>query len=406
MTCWGVFFREQFRFRKSSEDWGEETSRVLFSPEEGGEGEIKIMAMAMDGEITRQPAMALLGCGVFARDAYIPVLQALGTSITLRFVWSRSQAAAQEMVQRVKGFAPDADAEWGEEGLEHILASPFVQCCAIVLPILSQPGIVMRALRAGKHVLQEKPVAGSVEIGLQAMHAYHGMHHEAPIWAVAENYRFEPAFDEAGKLVKSLGTMVAVTVAIEVPMTKSNKYFDCEWRRDPSLKGAFILDCGVHFVAGLRVMTGCDIKLVTAIATHRDATVPAPDTLTTLIRFDNGCSGTMVISYASSVSKACWRVVCSRGTVVVERGVREGKLGYIVTLNPRGGEGESSSQFFPFSGLEEEWRTFIADVQRSNGSPDLRSSPREALKDLAIVEAALASGLHADAPVSVKPASI
>jgi predicted dehydrogenase len=91
---------------------------------------------------------------------------------------------------------------------------------------------------------------------------------------------------------------------------------------------------------------------------------------------------------------------------VVERGVREGKLGYIVTLNPRGGEGESSSQFFPFSGLEEEWRTFIADVQRSNGSPDLRSSPREALKDLAIVEAALASGLHADAPVSVKPASI
>jgi predicted dehydrogenase len=200
--------------------------------------------------------------------------------------------------------------------------------------------------------------------------------------------------------------MVAVTVAIEVPMTKSNKYFDCEWRRDPSLKGAFILDCGVHFVAGLRVMTGCDIKLVTAIATHRDATVPAPDTLTTLIRFDNGCSGTMVISYASSVSKACWRVVCSRGTVVVERGVREGKLGYIVTLNPRGGEGESSSQFFPFSGLEEEWQTFIADVQRSNGSPDLRSSPREALKDLAIVEAALASGLHADAPVSVKPASI
>jgi predicted dehydrogenase len=390
----------------------------------------------MDGEIPRQPAMALLGCGVFARDAYIPILQALqGTHITLRFVWSRSQAAAQDMVQRVQGFAPDVEARWGEAGLEHILASPLVQCCAIVLPILSQPGIVMRALRAGKHVLQEKPVAGSVEVGLQTMHSYQALQQDLleeeeeatasaspspPIWAVAENYRFEPAFDEAGKLVRSLGTMVAVSVSIEVPMTKSNKYFDCEWRRDPSLKGAFILDCGVHFVAGLRVMTGCDIKLVTAIATHRDPTVPAPDTLTTLIRFDNGCSGTMVITYASSVSKACWRVVCSRGTVVVERGVKEGKFGYVVTLRPReeGGyqqQQPSSSQFFPFSGLEEEWLAFVADVvhrSRSSSnsgrrrSADLRSSPREALKDLAIVEAALASGLHADAPVSVKPASI
>jgi hypothetical protein len=100
--------------------------------------------------------------------------------------------------------------------------------------------------------------------------------------------------------------------------------------------------------------------------------------------------------------------------------VKEGKLGYVVTLRPReeGGyqqQQPSSSQFFPFSGLEEEWRAFVADVvhrSRSSSnsgrrrSADLRSSPREALKDLAIVEAALASGLHADAPVSVKPASI
>jgi predicted dehydrogenase len=363
-----------------------------------------------DGEIKRQPAMALLGCGVFARDAYIPIMESMSSIASLRYVWSRSESKAKQMVEKVVQFAPDVEAEWGEQGLENVLSSPLVHCCAVALPILTQPGIVTRALRAGKHVLQEKPVAGSVEVGQKTMKSYHALQDIAPIWAVAENYRFEPAFHDAAAMVKGLGTMVAVTVTIEVPMTKSNKYFGCEWRRDPALKGAFVLDCGVHFVAGLRVMTGCDIKLVTAIATQRDPSVPAPDTLTTLIKFDNGCSGTMVISYAASVSKACWRVVCSKGTVTVERGVHhDGKLGYILTLRPR--NGEVISRFCPFSGLEEEWKAFLGDVQSAishtgDGSVDPRSSPREALKDLAIVEAALASGLHSDAPVSVKPVQI
>lgn len=366
--------------------------------------------MEGDDEIRRQPAIALLGCGVFARDAYIPVLKSLAPIASLRYVWSRSESKAHEMLTKVQQFAPDVEAEWGAHGLDLILSSPLVHCCAVALPILTQPAVVTRALRAGKHVLQEKPVAGSVEVGLKSLSFYHSLPIPAPIWIVAENYRFEPAFHEAAAIVKSLGTMTSVTVTIDVPMTKSNKYFGCEWRRDPELKGGFILDCGVHFVAGLHVMTGCNIKLVTAIATQRDTSVPAPDTLTTLIKFDNGCSGTMVISYAASVSLACWRVACSKGTVTVERVAgQDGKFGYHLKMQPR--VGDPTLQFYPFSGLEEEWKSFIADVHRainhtSDGPVDTRGSPREALKDLAIVEAALASGLHSDAPMSIKPQPI
>lgn len=358
-----------------------------------------------NGEISRQPAIALLGCGIFARDAYLPVLESLRDTASLRYVWSRSESKAQQMLAKVRQFAPDVEAEWGDHGLELILSSPLVHCCAIALPILTQPAVVTRALRAGKHVLQEKPVAGSVEVGLKTMAFYNALPTATrPIWAVAENYRFEPAFHAAAALVKSLGTMVSVMVTIDVPMTKTNKYFGCEWRRDPALKGGFILDCGVHFVAGLRVMTGCDIKLVTAIATHRDPAVPAPDTLTTLIKFDNGCAGSMVVSYAAPVSKASWRVACAKGTVTVERGAMNNGFGYHLNLQPRAGT--PSLQFYPLSGLEEEWQSFLADVQNAilHIDPvDTRGSPREALKDLAIVEAALASGLHADAPMSVKP---
>lgn len=52
------------------------------------------------------------------------------------------------------------------------------------------PQVVERALAAGKHVLQEKPVAGMVAAALTAFRA-HRLGGVKPLWFVAENYRWE-----------------------------------------------------------------------------------------------------------------------------------------------------------------------------------------------------------------------
>jgi hypothetical protein len=51
--------------------------------------------------------------------------------------------------------------------------------------------------------------------------------------------------------------------------------------------------------------------------------------------------------------------------------------------------GNPTVQFFPFSGLEEEWKSFIASMQcaihhTGEGPADTHGSPREDLKDLTI----------------------
>ncbi|KAG6543456.1 hypothetical protein Mapa_015126 [Marchantia paleacea] len=363
------------------------------------------MTMAM---LEATPVLALLGCGIFARDAYLPILKNIRTCLSLQVVWSRTEASAESLLSKVREFSPKAEAEWGEEGLERILSSPHIHCCAVVLPILVQPGIVFRALCAGKHVLQEKPIAGTMSEGIKSLRNFtshfEGCEDKIPIWAVAENFRFEPAFYKAQKIIKGLGSVVVVQVNIEVPMNAKSKYFESEWRRDPALKGAFITDCGVHFVAGLRAMMGGnDIVSVAAITTHRDALVPPPDTLTALMKFRNGCSGVMVITYSSSNYKASWRVVSSEGSVEVERGFKDSQFGYTVTYTPL--EGKGSSEFVPLMGLEAELRAFASDVQRNilqvGLIPDWRSSPPEALQDLAIIETCLSSGSHKDAPVAM-----
>lgn len=51
-------------------------------------------------------------------------------------------------------FSPDARAFAGEAGLQELLAAPGIAAALVVLPVDAAPGVSLRCLRAGKHVLQ------------------------------------------------------------------------------------------------------------------------------------------------------------------------------------------------------------------------------------------------------------
>ncbi|GFP94787.1 hypothetical protein PHJA_001623100 [Phtheirospermum japonicum] len=59
--------------------------------------------------------------------------------------------------------------------------------------------------------------------------------HPAPIWAVAENYRFEPAFVEGKKLMAEIGDVINIHVIIEGSVNSLNPYYSSSWRRDFSV---------------------------------------------------------------------------------------------------------------------------------------------------------------------------
>ncbi|KAG0607402.1 hypothetical protein M758_8G025200, partial [Ceratodon purpureus] len=142
------------------------------------------------------PGLALLGSGVFASSQYIPKLGELVDLISLKVIWSRSEDAAKKALQLVKSYAPNAEAKWGQEGLDSVLQDKAIHAVAVVLPAQYQLEIVLRALEAGKHVIQEKPVGSCVADVRKAWSAYQALasnNSKLPIWAVAENYRFEPA---------------------------------------------------------------------------------------------------------------------------------------------------------------------------------------------------------------------
>nr|GEZ28661.1 NAD(P)-binding Rossmann-fold superfamily protein [Tanacetum cinerariifolium] len=58
-----------------------------------------------------------------------------------------------------------------------------------------------------------------------------------------------------------------------------------------------------------------------------------------------------------------WRVVAISGIVQVERGNKDDRHGYVVTLFSA--KGETTSTFYPFSGVTDEVKAFLSDVLKS-----------------------------------------
>lgn len=353
------------------------------------------------------PQIAILGAGIFVRTQYIPRLREIADIFILKTIWSRSEESARTAAELARDFSPKVECKWGDAGLDDIIQDGSIHGVAVVLAGQTQVDISLRMLKAGKHVLQEKPAASSISEAETALSCYKSLCSQVPcqpIWAVAENYRFEPAFVESQKFMNDIGDMMSVQLIVEGSMNSSNPYFSSSWRRN--FTGGFILDMGVHFIAGLRMVVGCEVVSVSAISSHVDTTLPPPDNISALFQLENGCHGVFVMVVSSKSPKIFWRVVGSRGTLQIERGNKDGKHGYSVSLYST--DGHCQIYFYPFSGVHEELKSFVHDISQASleGGVDIEAEPRssyiEGARDIAILEAMLESSKQQGAQVPVR----
>ncbi|XP_074292577.1 dehydrogenase FPY6 [Silene latifolia] len=346
--------------------------------------------------------IAICGAGIFVKNQYIPRLSEISDLVTIKYIWSRSEESARGAVEVAKKSFPEVEAKWGDAGLDDIIKDPSVPGVAVVLAGQIQVQMALRLLKTGKHVIQEKPAAANNDEAEMALSSYGPLCSTLgrPLWAVAENYRFEPAFVEGRKLVTEIGDMMNVQVVVEGSMNSSNPYFSSSWRRD--FTGGFILDMGVHNIAGLRMLVGCEVASVSALTTHVDPNLPPPDNISSSYQLENGCPGIFVMSVSTRSPKIFWRVVGLKGTVQVERGNVDGQHGYLVSKFNT--DGQCSSSFYPFSGVTEELKTFLHDISQASSDhvSDRRLSFVEGARDVAVLEAMLESGKNNGVVVPVK----
>ncbi|CAI0412759.1 unnamed protein product [Linum tenue] len=347
------------------------------------------------------PNIAIMGAGIFVKTQYIPRLAEISNLIVLKAIWSRSEESARAAVEIARRHFPDVECKWGDKGLNEILNDESIIGAAVVLAGQTQVEMSLKLLKAGKHVLQ---AAREIEAALSGYKSICAKTPGQPIWAVAENYRFEPAFEEGKRLMAEVGEMINVQVIIEGSMNSTNPYFSSSWRRN--FTGGFILDMGVHFIAGLRMLVGSEVATVSARTSHVDTILPPPDNISAVFQLENGCSGVFAMVVSSRSPKVVWRVVGLTGTLQIQRGSEDGRHGYLVSFF--GGDGQSKSSFHAFSGVTEELKVFIRDITQASLKKECgyEAEPRltflEGARDVALLDAMLESGRKKGAQVEVK----
>lgn len=93
-----------------------------------------------------------------------------------------------------------------------VLVRPDIAAVLIALPIANQPAFIEAALKAGKHVLSEKPVGPDVEGAEKVIAAYREQHagkgSGSLVWSVAEQFRFLPKYVWAAEQARTLGRVI------------------------------------------------------------------------------------------------------------------------------------------------------------------------------------------------------
>ncbi|KAL3850079.1 hypothetical protein ACJIZ3_011961 [Penstemon smallii] len=371
--------------------------------------------------MSKVPQIAILGAGIFVRTEYIPRLAEISDRFILKFIWSRSEESARGAVEIARKFFPEVECKWGDAGLEEIIQDASIIAVLVVLAAQFQMDLSLKLLKGGKHFWhlcmcmhclenyghEEKPAASSSTEMENALSCYNSLSTtlpSRPIWAVAENYRFEAGLLEGTKLMADIGDMINFQIIVEVPMNNSNPFFSSSWRHD--FTGGYILDTGVHFIASLRMLAKCEVTSVSAMTSHVDTTLPPPDTMSSVIKLENGCSGVLVTVVSAKTFKNFWRVLGLKGTLQIELEDREGQFGYSVTLFKA--DGQTKNDFFPLSGVTEELKAFFSDVSKasiekdSNFEVEPRLSIVEGARDVAVLDAILKSGKSEGALLQVK----
>ncbi|MFH8619916.1 Gfo/Idh/MocA family protein [Streptomyces sp. NPDC017979] len=192
----------------------------------------------------------VLGCADIAWRRMLPVLTA-APDVEVVAVASRERARARRFTDRFGGRPI--------EGYEALLAARDVDAVYVPLPAMLHAEWVERALRAGKHVLAEKPLTGSAAETARLVESA-----SARGLALVENVAFPHHAlhaDVRDRLARgAIGRLRGFGATFTIPVLPASNV-----RHLPKVGGGALLDIGIYPVRAALEFCGPDLEVVGAV---------------------------------------------------------------------------------------------------------------------------------------------
>jgi predicted dehydrogenase len=320
------------------------------------------------------PSIQTLRAGVigtgFIGPVHVEALRRLGVTVTA--ICDVGDLGAQAAAKLA---IPQAFAEYRD-----LLDSPEVDVVHITAPNRFHCEMSLAALRAGKHVVCEKPLAMNTRETKRIVEA---AQKAAGVFAVNYNIRFYPAVLALRGLVRrgELGDIVHVNGSyMQDWLFKDTDY---NWRLLPNEGGKLraVADIGTHWMDAVSFILGAEITSVLAdlntwhttrkrplgeVQTFAKADakmkyatyqVETDDFANVLLRFANGARGNLGVSQVAAGRKNCIRIEiygskksawwCSEDPEMLHFGNRDGANETAVRATPAFGDGAAGLMDYP-----------------------------------------------------------
>ena len=260
-----------------------------------------------------QVRAAVIGYGGIGSAHAAGIAQGLVKDMTLAAICDVNPARLEAAAQRFLGVRCVAD--------YHALLDGSIDAVVIAVPHPMHCQIAADCLRAGVHVLSEKPLDISVTAAKKALQA---AEESGSIFAVMLNQRTAPIFQRAREIVQSgqLGQLKR-TVWIITNWYRTQHYYDSgAWRATWAGEGGgVLLNQAPHnldlwqWICGMpaSVTAYCDVARYHRIEVEDDATL--------MTRYENGATGLFVTSTGEYPGTNRLEIAGDGGKLVLEEGV-------------------------------------------------------------------------------------
>lgn len=264
----------------------------------------------------RPVRVGVIGLGQIALKAHLPgYAKAAGCQLTA--VHSLREAHAKEVATQY--LIPHIYKDW-----QKMLESDVVDAVSICTPNFTHVPIALKALREGKHVLVEKPMAMDRSGALQLIKA---AKKAGLVLMVHHNMRFDPAVRTAQKLLRQ--KMVGDILAFRGHLThrgpqawspKANWFFD-----QAKSGGGALMDLGPHVLDTLSFLLGEPLVMAGAVAYKGKGAVTgtagAPSQTeihcSCLLRIKSGAVGSTTVGWADTGYHNRYYFYGSKGTLSI-----------------------------------------------------------------------------------------
>lgn len=231
--------------------------------------------------------VGLIGAGNFTGATLLPALKAAGAQ--LKTIASAGGLSATLLAKKFGVAQSTTD-------YRRILDDPAIDLCVIATRHDSHARLTIEALRAGKHVFVEKPLAIHADELADIIDAQRVSGRTV---MVGFNRRFSPP---AQKMKALLGGMRSGEVPMNVVATiNAGPVPLSSWVHDRAIGGGRLLGEACHFADLITFLTGSRVVSVCLNAMGRHPT-ETTDSASLLLRYENGATG--VINYFANGSKA------------------------------------------------------------------------------------------------------